>query len=183
MDFSELVHIRRSVRKYTDQPVDIEKLNMCLEAARLAPSACNSQPWSFVVVNDPALIAEVAPCTFLPGSMMNRFSVTAPVLVVQVVEPANLSSTLGGAIKKQPYQWMDNGIAAAHFCLQAADLGLGTCMLGWFDENSIKKLLNIPKSKRIGLVITLGYPDNGQTISPVKPRKPLDQIVQYNRKD
>ena len=179
MDFLQLVNIRQSVRKYGPKPVEKEKLLRCLEAARLAPSASNSQPWTFVVVDDPVLKDKVAKETFDTIARFNKFTVQAPVLVVFVIEKPKLITQIGAAIKNKEYPLIDIGIAAEHFCLQAAEEGLGTCMLGWFNEKPIKELLNIPEKKTIGLVITLGYPENDYPLR-TKIRKKFDKVVRFN---
>ncbi len=159
MNFLELVTNRQSVRKYLEKRVEREKIERCLEAARLSPSACNSQPWKFIVVDKPELREKVAKATFSKVVSFNRFALSAPVLVVVVSENRNLAAKFGGMVKNIPYYLIDIGIAAEHFCLQATEEGLGTCMIGWFKEKEIKDLLNVPNKNRIALVITLGYPE------------------------
>lgn len=177
MDFKELVQMRYSCRNYKTDPVEREKIEACLEAARVAPSACNSQPWSFIVVDDPEMRVKVAKATFGGLVRFNHFSLTASVLIVMVTEPAKLTSAIGTQIKGIPYRLIDIGIAAEHFCLQATELGLGSCMLGWFDEKALKKILSIPQRKSVDLVITLGYPADE---ARPKKRKSLEQIRKYN---
>lgn len=178
MSFLELALRRQSDRGYLDKPVERELIDRCLEAARLAPSACNSQPWFFVVVDDPErrqAVGERLHDIVMPG---NRFALTAPVLVAVVAEQPTLLPRIGGLVKDKPYYLMDIGMAVENFCLQATEEGLGTCILGWFDEKGVQGLLGIPRSKRVPLVITLGYPE-----SPVvrkKARKGLDGIRAYN---
>ena len=161
------------------QPVETVKIERCIEAARLAPSACNSQPWRFIVVDEPTLKNQLADLTADRWLPLNHWTKQAPVHVVIVVEAAKLTSRIGAVVKKRDFPWIDVGIAAEHFCLQAAAQGLGTCMLGWFKEEKVKQLLNIPAAKRVGLLITLGYPADEQ-IRP-KIRKPMDEIHCWNR--
>lgn len=132
MDFSELANKRQSDRQYQQKPVDRALLLQCLEAARVAPSACNSQPWKFVVVDEPSLVSEMASAA--AGMGMNKFAFQAPVIVAVVLEKMNLTARIGSVIKDKEYSLLDVGIAVEHFCLQASELGLGTCILGWFDE-------------------------------------------------
>ncbi len=179
MDFKELIRKRFSLRKYSEKSVEREKLEQCIEAARMAPSACNSQPWKFVVVDDPELRKKVAEETFGAVVSFNKFVKDAPVLVVQVSEKSNLASWLGGMVKGRNFRVFDCGISAEHFCLQAAELGLGTCMLGWFDEKGVKKLLGIPAGKNIEIIIAVGYP--GDEKIPEKNRKPMDEVSSFNR--
>ena len=180
MMFSELLKTRQSVRQYQQRPVEEEKLEMLIEAVRLSPSASNSQPWKLVVVNDPGLREQVAWATFSQALAFNRFSLGAPVIVVFCIEKAGLVTQIGGMLKKRPFSLIDIGIAAAHFCLQAAELGLGTCMLGWFDEKKVKRLLGIPRGTRIGLLITLGYPAENERLRE-KSRKSARLVSRFNR--
>jgi len=180
MSLNDLILTRQSVRRYAETPVEPEKLSQCLEAARMAPSASNSQPWSFIVVEREPLRTEVAKATFSDIKLINKFTLQAPVLVVIVVEKAKLITRLAMLVKKKEWPLIDIGIAAEHFCLQATELGLGTCMIGWFEEEKIKKLLQIPTDKSIGLVISLGYAADAYPLR-TKIRKPMDEIVRYNK--
>jgi len=179
MNFNTLITQRQSVRRYATTQVEDEKLNMCLEAARLAPSASNSQPWRFVVVTDEPLRSQVAKATFSDVQLINKFTLQAPVMIAIVMEKARLITRLAMMVKKKEWPLIDIGIAAEHFCLQAAEVGLGTCMLGWFDEKKIQKLLNIPGDKSIALLISVGYAEDGYKLR-LKTRKSLDEIVNYN---
>jgi nitroreductase len=178
MNFLDLVKKRQSVRKYLNKIVEKEKIERCLEAARLAPSASNSQPWEFIIVDDPKLKEAVAKETFDRIISFNRFSLQAPVLILLISERSGLVRKIVETIKNKPFSLIDIGIAAEHFCLQAAEEGLGTCILGWFKEKEVKKLLNIPLPKRVELIITLGYSESVE-IRP-KKRKAIDEIRSYN---
>ena len=173
----KLVNKRQSDRAYLDKPIEEEKLQRILEAGRLAPSACNAQPWKFIIVNQTELKNKIADCTSSKMLGMNHFTKQAPVHIVIVEEKANFTSGAGSFIKNKQFPLIDIGITAEHICLQAAAEGLGSCMLGWFDEPKVKKLLDIPKSKRVPLIITLGYPAKE---TREKRRKDLNQIVSYN---
>ncbi len=179
MTFQELINLRQSVRKYSETPVEREKIEKIIDAVHIAPSACNSQPWKIIIVDDPELKNEVAKATFSKTIAFNKFTIEAPVIAVLVIEKAKLIAQIGGSIKDMEYPKIDIGIAAAHFCLQAAELGLGTCMIGWFDEKKIRQLLKIPEKRKIGLVITLGYPSADYKLRK-KIRKPLDEICGFN---
>jgi nitroreductase len=179
MEFSELIKLRQSVRKYQDKPVEQEQLQQLVEAVRLAPSASNSQPWKLILVDDPELKDQVARATFSKAISFNKFAPEAPVLAVLTIEKPKLITQIGGWLKKREFPLIDIGIAAAHFCLQAAGLGLGTCMIGWFDEKRIKKLLHIPRTTRIGLVITLGYAAEGYQLRK-KVRKDASVMSSFN---
>jgi len=178
--FFKLLVQRQSVRGYSDKAVEPEKIARCLEAARMAPSACNAQPWKFIVVNDPQVKDKLAGYTTSgPLVPMNHFTRQAPLLVVIVRESPNLTSKLGSLIKDKSYTMMDIGIVTLQFCLQATAEGLGSCILGWFNEKKVKELLKIPKSKRAELIITVGYPTS-QNLRP-KVRKNLDDFCCYNQ--
>lgn len=182
MKFNELVKARQSVRSYDPRPVERQKLLQCLEAARLAPSASNSQPWTFVVVDDPDLKEKVARETYSSLVSFNKFAHQAGALVVMVIEKPKLITQVGSIIKNKEFPLIDIGISAEHFCLQAAELGLGTCMLGWFNQAPIRTLLHIPLSKTIGLIITIGYPASNAS-SREKVRKSLQDVVRFNGYD
>jgi nitroreductase len=178
-DFLSLVKMRQSVRGYLPRQVEKDKISRCLEAARLAPSACNAQPWTFIVVDDTGIKNRLADLTADRWLPLNHWTKQAPVHVVLVIEAANLISRLGARVKQRDFAWMDVAIAAEHFCLQAVTEGLGTCMLGWFKEVKVRALLNIPERKRIGLIITLGYPADSK-IRP-KIRKAHAAVVRWNQ--
>lgn len=178
MKFLDLVKTRQSVRKYLDKPVEREKIERCLEAARLAPSANNSQSWNFIVIDDPKLKEAVAKETFSQLISFNHFSLQAPVLILIISERSGFLNKVAEAIKDKQFSLIDIGITAENLCLQAAEEGLGTCMLGWFNEKGVKKLLNISPSKRVELIITMGYSESNE-IRP-KKRKKMDQIRSYN---
>jgi nitroreductase len=176
--FLELLQKRQSVRGYLDKPVEKEKLMHCVEAARLAPSACNSQPWKFIIVDNLSIKNQLADLTTTQMLPINHYTKQAPVHVVLVMEKPNLTSKIGELIWDKPYTMIDIGIAAIQFCLQASVEGLGTCMLGWFNEKKVKKLLNIPASKRAELVITVGYPLSEEIRT--KQRKNIGEIHSFN---
>lgn len=174
----DLLGKRQSVRSYLDKPVEKEKLMRCIEAARIAPSACNAQPWKFIIIDDPDLKNSVADLTSDKVLPINHFTKQAPVLVAVVREKANFTSTMGQILKNKEYPLIDVGIATIQFCIQATSEGLGTCILGWFRENKIKPLLNIPKNKHLELIITIGYPAS-EEIRP-KKRKDMAEILSFN---
>lgn len=180
MDFSELILLRQSVRRFDHRGVEREKLMKCLDAARLAPSASNSQPWSFIVVDEPGLRKKVAHTTYTTIVGFNRFVIHAPVILTIVLEKPKVITELGIRLKHKEWPLIDIGITAEHFCLQAAELGLGTCMLGWFDEKKVKELLDIPMEKNVALLIAIGYPVPDYTLRK-KKRKEMGKICWFNR--
>ena len=178
MSFIDLANKRYSVRNYKNTPVAREKINRCIEAARLAPSACNSQPWKFIIVDDIELIDGLAKAAFEGILDFNHFALKAPVLILVVSERQKASAKFGSIVKRKNFTQMDIGIAAEHFCLQATEEGLGTCMLGWFNEKKVKKTLSIPKLKRVELMISVGFSADDNI--PHKKRRSVDKILSYN---
>ncbi len=179
MKFQELILNRQSVRKYIDKSIEKEKIMSCLEAARLAPSASNAQPWKFIVIDDFDLKEKVAKETYSLVAGFNKFVHQAPVIIAITLEKPTLVNRIGGRIKKKEWKLIDVGIAAEHLCLQATELGLGTCMLGWYNEKEIKELLNIPEKKSIALLISIGYFDKDYKLRK-KIRKSMDEICSFN---
>lgn len=177
-EFYELVNKRQSTRAFDcERGVDREIIARILDAARLAPSACNAQPWHFVVVDEPVLKNKVADATASKLLQMNHFTKQAPVHIIVVEEKVNISSGFGGLVKNKQFAFLDIGIAAAHICLAAEAEDLGSCILGWFAEDKVKKLLNIPDSRRVVLDIVIGYP--AQELRK-KKRKSMDEVVSFN---
>ncbi len=174
----DLILSRQSDRKYSEKPVEPEKLERIINAGRMAPSACNAQPWKFIIVTLPDLIQQIAEAASAKLIGMNSFVGQAPVLIVVVKENPNFSSKVGGTIKKKDYSLIDIGIASENICIQAKAEGIGSCMIGWFDEMLLRKILHIPRSKRVELIITLGYSLNDRK---EKRRKPAGETVSYNK--
>ncbi len=174
----QLVLKRQSDRKYSDKPVEDDKIRRIITAARMSPSACNAQPWKFITVTDKNLIQKLAEAASAGTIGMNKFVNQAPLLLVIVREKANLTSKIGSTIKNKDYSRIDIGIAACTICLQASSEGLGSCMIGWFNEKSVRSILSIPASKRVELLITIGY---SLSETREKKRKPADVTTSCNR--
>jgi len=179
MDFEALVKQRRSIRQYLDKKIDRKLIDKCVEAARLAPSAHNSQPWSYIVVDDEELKNKLAGEAFSGIYKLNQFAAKAPVLIVIVTEKVSLTVMFANAYRKMKYHLIDLGISAEHFCLQAEAEGLGTCMLGWINQRKIKKVLKIPRDRKIHLMISMGYPEHRK--DGVSKRKTLEEVRKYNK--
>ena len=174
MNHSELVKIRQSCRSYdATKVIEDEKLEIILNSARLAPSACNGQPYHITVCKGENANA-VASC--VTGMGMNKFAKDAPILIVISEEEYVKTAAFGAKIKKNDYRSMDIGILAAYITNEAADLGLGTCILGWFDDEKIRAICSLDKPVR--LVITLGYPSNDEKLRE-KKRKDISELVSY----
>ena len=174
MNFMEIAEIRQSCRSYDEaRPVEEEKLTAILEAARLAPSACNGQPYHFTVCRGQSA-GEVAAATM--GMGMNKFAPQAPVCIVVSEEPYVKSAAVGARLKKNDYRSIDIGIATAYLTAEAAAQGLSTCILGWLDDEKIRSICGLTQPVR--LVITLGYAKEGDKLRP-KKRKDLGELVTY----
>jgi nitroreductase len=177
--FLELCRTRRSVRRYSDRPVEREKIERCLEAARLAPSADNGQPWRFIVFDDPAAKQAVAAAVFAGIYQASRRLTHAPVLVALLIRENLLINRVGGGVRGIPFQLIDAAIAGEHFVLAAAEQGLGTCWIGWFDARALRRQLRLGRDWRPVCLITVGYPAEDWQPRPPK-RRPLDEIRGFN---
>ncbi len=175
MNFLEIAQARQSCRAYDEnRPVEEEKLNAILEAARLAPSACNGQPYHFTVCRGETA-KEVALATRGMGGM-NKFAVQAPITIVISEKPYVKSAALGAKIKNNDYRSIDIGIATAYLTAEATAQGLSTCILGWLDDDKIRKLCDLDSPIR--LVITLGYAAEDEKLRK-KVRKDMAELVSY----
>ena len=174
-EFLELSKRRQSCRKYDGRKVEHEKLAACVEAARLAPSACNSQPWSFVVVENETLLPEVAKCAQSSG--INQFTENAGAFFVVLEEHAVLMPNLRKMLDSQYFAKCDVGGVIYALTLAAAEQGLGTCIIGMFDRPRLCELLDIPVEKHIAMLIAVGYPAEDAVRDKV--RKPVADIVRY----
>ena len=179
MALLDLIKHRKSVRDFLDRPVEREKITMCLEAARLAPSESNSQPWRFIVVDDKQLKDKLCDAAFSGIYWINSFCKTAPVIVVVISEKSKFLARIGGMFRGIKYYLIDIGIAGEHFVLEAEDLGLGTCWIGWFNERAVKSILSIPQHKKIDILIALGY-YNREKLGPEHSREPMEKIASFN---
>lgn len=174
-----IIKERYSVREYEDRPIEEEKLNLILEAARLAPSAHNSQPWHFYVVKDKEKIKALSQKMPLGSRVViNSFIAQAPVVIVATAGPLGLLYRVASYIVNKKWYYIDVAIALEHMVLAAWELGVGSCWVGWFDEKKVKTLLDIPKDEEVIDLLTLGYPKDGKLPFP-KHRKGLDEIAKY----
>ena len=172
MNFTEIAQTRQSCRKYdAHRPVEAEKLAAVLESARLAPSACNGQPYHLTVCKGESA-KQVASAVM--GMGMNKFAADAPVMIVISEEPYVATAAFGAKVKGNDYRSIDIGIVAAYLTAEATAQGLGTCILGWFDDQKIRKICDLDKPVR--LVITLGYASENDSLRP-KKRKALEELA------
>lgn len=173
MEFLALARRRRSVRRYLPDPVPRPLLDRCVEAARHAPSACHSEPWRFHLVDDPPLRDRLAAAAFSGLYRMNAFARGAACLAVLETLPSSAPARAGGLWQGTAFNLVDVAIAGEHFCLQAAELGLGTCWLGWFDRRAVRRTLGLARTARVDLMVSVGWPAG----EPAKKRrKPLNEI-------
>lgn len=172
MNFLEIANNRQSCRAYDEsRAVESEKLASVLEAVRLAPSACNGQPYHITVCHGEAA-KEVAKATM--GMGMNKFADQAPITIVISEAPYVKSAALGAKVKHNDYRSIDIGIAVAYLTAEAAAQGLSTCILGWFDDEKIRGICNLDSPVR--LVVTLGYAKEDDKLRP-KKRKTFEDLV------
>lgn len=174
MNFTEIVLARQSCRSYDEsRAVEPEKLAAVLDAARLAPSACNGQPYHFTVCTG-ELAKEVAAAT--RGPAINKFATQAPVMIIISEEPYVASAAAGSKVKNNDYRSIDIGIACAYLTAEATVQGLSTCILGWFDDEKLRSLCALKYPAR--LVITVGYAKEGDALR-AKKRKPIEELVTH----
>lgn len=173
--FHDLCLHRQTCRKFADNPVEHEKLVQCVETARLTPSGCNAQPWTFVVVESPDKVAEVAKCAMQLGG--NPYAAGAKAFIVVVEEHATLLPHVASVLDSQCFAKGDLGAATAYLGLAADGLGLGVCQFGVFDREKIRQLLDIPADKPLVSLLGIGYPADPAIRD--KNRKPLEEIVRF----
>jgi len=157
---------------------EMEKILTCLEAARLAPSAENVQPWRFVILNNVETKESFGKEAFSGIYRYSRWALKAPVLICIFAELDILANRIGKNIQGTQFYLLDIGIAGEHLVLQAQELGLGTCWIGWFNAKKGAKVLNVPRSWRFVSIIAMGYPT--AKIQKERPRKSLQEIVFFN---
>lgn len=175
----DLIAARVSCRGYRPDPVPEADILRILEAARLAPSACNRQPWRFAVVCNPAARRRLVEEGFLPGIKMT-WALAAPVLIVIGMETSIMTHKLGAGVSGVNYPWVDIGIAGEHLVLAATELGLGTCWIGWIKPRAVRRVVGWPLSVKPAVIMTVGYPEEGPPPPPsATRRKPLEGLVQW----
>ncbi|MBQ8897878.1 MAG: nitroreductase family protein [Clostridia bacterium] len=174
MNFTEIAQNRQSCRSYdSSRPVEKEKLERILASARLAPSACNGQPYHITVCTGEAA-KKVAKAT--QGMGLNKFAPDAPVLLVISEKPYVATAALGSKVKGNDYRSMDIGILAAYITAEAAAQGIGSCILGWLDDGEIRSVCGLDGAVR--LVITLGYAKEGDKLR-TKKRRDIGELVSF----
>ena len=175
-DYFELVRRRESCRNFDpNRPVEPEKLRRCAEAAWLAPSACNGQPWKYLIVTNPELAAKLRP--LMQGLGMNKFLNECPAFAVVVQEPTVIKVSASQRLKDQDFAPIDVAFSASQFCYAATEQGLSTCIIGWHNEQKIRELFGLPKTTRVRLILAIGYAAD-ETLRK-KQRKPIDDVIRF----
>jgi nitroreductase len=182
MPIMDLIQHRRSVRLYLDKTVERKQITKCLEAARLAPSAVNGQPWKFIVVDDKDTRDRLVKEAFRGLFSFNQWAVKVPVFVVVTTDQHGMMSRVMGILREALRPLLDIGIATEHLVLQAEELGLGTCWMGGLDEKGVKRVLGIPGDRKVAAIIALGYPDKAEIIKP-RERRPIEEMSAFNSWD
>lgn len=180
MKFEEVINRRHSCRQYEQRPVEREKLRACLEAGRLAPSACNSQRWVFIAVDEAAQCAELAACLHDSERGINLFAGQVPAYIAIVSHPPRrLTPIQSQMLATLDHSLLDIGCAAQQICLAATNLGLASVMMGWFDRPQAGQILGVPQEREVLLLIGIGYPKSGE------PRRPIrcepQEVIRWNR--
>ncbi len=174
MEVFEVIKKRRSIRNYKDIPVEEDKIIKIIEAAILAPSASNGQPWRFIAVKDKNLLTKIVKETL---GVINQWAISAPLIIVGCsVKTSIITHYFGEVASGIKYHILDMGIALEHIVLEAEELGLSSCWIGWFNEKSIKEILNINSTWRVVSLITIGYSDESYSHAP-RRRLALDKIL------
>jgi nitroreductase len=174
MKFDQILRRRRSTRSFESRPVNEKDIISIVEAARLAPSACNSQTWRFVTVTRREIIRKICHEAMRPV-IPNRWLEQAPLVVVGCSQLDVIANRIGSGVTGIEYYQIDLGIAMEHMVLKATELGIGTCWIGWFDESTLKEILKIPKKIKVSALLAVGYPKDES--SGKRKRKPLEKIV------
>ena len=173
MNFMEIAQTRQSCRSYdTARPVEAEKIEAMLAAARLAPSACNGQPYHFTVCRGEVAKEVEKAARGVAG--LNKFATDAPVVIVVSEKPYVKSAAMGAKLKNNDYRSIDICIAVAYLTAEAAAQGLGTCILGWLDDAKIRQICDLDQPVR--LLVTVGYPKEGDPLRK-KVRKDLSELA------
>lgn len=178
LTLDQIIAKRISVRAYDPRPVPCKDILTICEAARAAPSACNSQTWRFIAVSDRPTIKRIAREAMRPV-IPNKWLAQAPVVIVGCSQLDIIANRLGSKVTGVEYYQIDLGIAMEHMVLKATELGLGTCLIGWFKEKKIKALLKIPNPVKVSILLSVGYAKNTPTSK--RTRKPLDRILFFDR--
>ena len=181
MELSNILKKRKSIRSYIPKPVDRDLILRCIDAAHLAPSACNIQPWKFIIVDDPDIKEKLINESLSGVHSFNQFVQNAGALVVVVARKDLLTHKLFASLQGTQFYLLDIGAACENFILKATELGIGTCWLGWFNEKKTKKILHIPRMLKIPSIIAVGHYDETEYESKERQRKNIKEVYSFNR--
>ena len=174
MKLDQILNTRRSVRSFDSRPVNEKDIVSIIEAARLSPSACNSQTWRFIFVTHREIIRKICKEAMRPV-IPNKWLEQAPLVIVGCSQLDVIANRVGARITGIEYYQIDLGIAMEHMVLKATELGLGTCWIGWFDETHLKGILGIPKKIKVSALLAVGYPKEAP--GKKRKRKPTEKIA------
>lgn len=174
MHLDDILARRQSIRSFLPRCVDRQDILAIGEAARMAPSACNSQTWRFIAVTNPDTIRQICTEAMRPV-IPNRWLAEAPLVMVGCSQLDIVANRIGTRISGIEYYQIDIGIAMEHMVLKATDLGLGSCWIGWFSESRVKKILEIPNRIKVSAMLAIGYPR--KVPAQPRPRKPMEKIL------
>jgi len=174
MKLDQLLNTRRSVRSFDLKPVNEKDIISIIEAARLSPSACNSQTWRFIFVTRREIIRKICHEAMRPV-IPNKWLEQAPLVIVGCSQLDVIANRVGAFVTGIEYYQIDLGIAMEHMVLKATELGLGTCWIGWFDETHVKGILGIPKKIKVSALLAVGYPKKAP--GKKRKRKPAEKIA------
>jgi nitroreductase len=177
--FFNLVQQRRSIRRFLDRPVKRKDILKCIEAARLAPSAENAQPWRFLVIDDPELKSEFGKEVFSGIYSVSKFAAQAPVLILVLARLSVVTHRIGRQIQNIQFHLLDIGIAGEHIVFQAEELGLGTCWMGWFNVRKARKFFKLPQRYKVVAMLAIGYYERKP--SKRRKRKAIQEIAWFNK--
>ncbi|UCD31197.1 MAG: nitroreductase family protein [Desulfobacterales bacterium] len=178
MNYDEILERRRSIRSFDSKPIKTKDLLAIIEAARLAPSACNSQTWRFIAVTSRKHIQQICDQAMRPV-IPNRWIAQAPLVIIGCSQLDVIANRIGSGVTGIEYYQIDLGIAMEHMVLKATELGLGTCWIGWFKENKLKEILEIPKKIKVSAMLAVGHPKS--EITKKRKRKPMEKILFYEK--
>jgi nitroreductase len=178
MKFDQILNARRSVRSFNSAPVSKKDVVSIIEAARLAPSACNSQTWRFIFVTRRQIIRKICHEAMRPV-IPNKWLEQAPLVIVGCSQLDVIANRVGSRVTGIEYYQIDLGIAMEHMVLKATELGLGTCWIGWFDEALVKAILGIPRKIKVSALLAVGYPKKSSVKK--RKRKPPEKIAFFEQ--
>lgn len=179
MDFETLVRMRESCRVYQERPVEREKLEKLVEVGHLSPSACNAQPWKYIIVDEAEAKAKLMDAFDDDGINCCKWGAGVPAFIMICEEEAHLLPKVSGRYDSQHFAQIDIGLTAMTMCYEALELGLSTCMVGIVNQKKVHEYFQIPEERTVRLVLAVGYAPE-ETVLRKKVRKGLEEVCSYN---